>query len=97
VLEAMTAGCPVVTSTCPALVELADDAALVCHAERADEIAAAMTRLATEPELRSTLRDRGLHRAATFTWPRSAEQTLRVYEGALERVTLHAPRAPCAS
>ena len=38
-----------------------------------------MQRLADDETLRTTLRARGLARAATFTWQRSAQATLDVY------------------
>jgi glycosyltransferase involved in cell wall biosynthesis len=46
-------------------------------------IAAALDTLASQPSLCADLSARGLQRAKMFTWARTAEQTLRVYEGLL--------------
>ena len=53
VLEAMSAGCPVIASRAPAIAEIAGDAALSCNADDAEAFAAAMQRLLTEPGLRA--------------------------------------------
>ena len=80
VVEAMAAGCPVVASNCPTLVEVAGPAALLCDPSRPEEFAAAMRRLVADPTLGADLRRRGLAHAAGFTWTRCAEQTLAVYD-----------------
>ena len=78
VLEAMACGAPVLTSCTSSLPEVAGDAALLVDPEDSRALAAALGRLASEPELRADLRRRGLARAARFTWDRCAEETLRV-------------------
>jgi glycosyltransferase involved in cell wall biosynthesis len=81
VLEAMQCGAPVITSH--AVEEAAGDAAI--YAGTASEIAAAMTALATKPELAGTLRERSLARASEFSWERTAQKTREVYEEARKR------------
>jgi glycosyltransferase involved in cell wall biosynthesis len=44
-----------------------------------EALAAAISRLMADAGLRLTLRARGLERAATFSWQRTATETLRVY------------------
>jgi glycosyltransferase involved in cell wall biosynthesis len=83
VLEAMRCGTPVLTSTTSSLPEVGGDAALYADPYSIDEIAAALYKLASQPSLRADLSARGLRRAALFTWTRTAEQTLRVYEALL--------------
>ncbi|MFN8062582.1 MAG: glycosyltransferase family 1 protein [Vicinamibacterales bacterium] len=78
VLEAMASGVPVVCSNTSALPEVAGRAALLVDPLRADEMAAAMTRLVDEPALRDDLRRRGLARAAEFTWGRAATRIAAV-------------------
>jgi glycosyltransferase involved in cell wall biosynthesis len=80
VLEAMSAGCPVIASRAPAVAEVAGDAALRCDADDAEAFAAAMRRLLTEPDLRAALRADGIARASAFTWDATAARTLAVYE-----------------
>ena len=80
VLEAMSAGCPVIASRAPAVVEVAGDAALCCDASDAAAFAVAMRRLLDEPGLHEAMREAGIARAGTFTWDRTAARTLAVYE-----------------
>jgi glycosyltransferase involved in cell wall biosynthesis len=82
VLEAMACDTPVVISRTAALCEVAADAAL--HVEPGDPgaLARAMERLEAEPDLRATLISRGRTRVASFSWERTARQTLAVYEQA---------------
>jgi glycosyltransferase involved in cell wall biosynthesis len=84
VLEAMAAGCPVLASNCPTLTEIAGSAALFCDPSRPEDFAREMLRLASEPALGLELRHRGIERAAGFTWRRTAERTLDVYQSLLE-------------
>ena len=80
VLEAMRCGTPVLTSSTSSLPEVGGEAALYVHPHSIDEIAAALYKLASRPALRADLSARGLQRAERFTWARTAEQTLHVYE-----------------
>jgi glycosyltransferase involved in cell wall biosynthesis len=80
VLEAMSAGCPVIASRAPAILEVTGDAALCCEAGDAEAFAAAMRRTLDDPGLHGALRRAGVSRAATFTWDRTAARTLAVYD-----------------
>jgi glycosyltransferase involved in cell wall biosynthesis len=77
----MACGTPVLTSTTTSLPEVAGDAALLVNPHDTAAIANGMRRLITEPDLRETLRQRGLERASRFTWERCARETLRVLYG----------------
>jgi glycosyltransferase involved in cell wall biosynthesis len=83
VLEAMAAGCPVVASNCPAVTEVAGNAAVLCDPASFEAFAAAMLELLETPEMRLELRSRGVERAAEFTWSRCAKRTLAVYDAVL--------------
>ncbi|MEM7736736.1 MAG: glycosyltransferase family 1 protein [Deinococcota bacterium] len=78
VLEAMACGAPVITSNRSSLPEVAGDAGLLVNPQNPDEIANAMRQLAGDENLRHTLRDKGIARAKTFTWQRTAQETLEV-------------------
>lgn len=78
VLEAMSCGAPVLTSPLSSLPEVAGDAALYVDPRSPAELAAALRRLAAEPELRAELRERGLERAQRFSWTDTAERVLEV-------------------
>jgi glycosyltransferase involved in cell wall biosynthesis len=80
VLEAMASGVPVATSTGGALGETAGDAALPIPPGPPVELAATLERLLTDVPLRDSLRQRGLARAVTFRWRRSAERLLACWE-----------------
>nr|WP_228021975.1 glycosyltransferase family 1 protein [Romeria gracilis] len=83
VLEAMTLGCPVVTSNTSSLPEVAGDAALLTSPKDAEELADCLERVICDRALRQTLIDRGKARAATYSWQRTAEATLAAYRSLL--------------
>ncbi len=76
VIEAMRCGTPVIASTTSSLPELVGDAGLLVDPEDVDAIAAAMSRLASDADLRETLRLRGYQQAQQFDWSHTARQTL---------------------
>lgn len=78
-LEAMACGTPVVTSNASSLPEVVGDAALQVHPERVEDLAAAMFQAAVDDTLRASLKTKGLTRAATFTWDRTAKLTCDTY------------------
>jgi glycosyltransferase involved in cell wall biosynthesis len=84
VLEAMACGTPVVCSNASSLPEVAGDAALLVAPGDEARLADAMTSVWEDRDLRQTMVARGLDRAREFTWERTARQTLRSYERALE-------------
>jgi glycosyltransferase involved in cell wall biosynthesis len=84
VLEAMTFGCPVVTSPLSSLPEVGGDAALYVDPRSPEAIAAALDRLVREPELATSLASRGRARAALFSWERTARETLADYQRTLD-------------
>jgi len=79
VLEAMACGTPVITSNRASLPEVAGDAALLVDPTQPEALAAAMTSILNDAELRRTLRAKGLARAHTFTWDAVAQQTVAIY------------------
>lgn len=79
-LEAMACGTPVITSNAASLPEVVGDAAVLVDPYSIDSIANAMEDLLKSPTLRTKLIDRGLKRASMFTWDRSANIILDVYE-----------------
>jgi len=77
--EAMAMGTPVVASTTPALVEIAGGAAELVDPQDTSAIAAAMAKLAGDPQRRRELAEAGLRRARAFRWEATAARTLEVY------------------
>lgn len=82
-LEAMASGTPPLTGNRTALLEVVGDAALTVDPYDIDAIADGLQRLVEDSVLRDTLRIRGLERAQTLTWHRTAEHTWRVLQQAL--------------
>lgn len=81
--EAMASGTPVVASTTPALVEIAGGAAELVDPLDVGAIAAAMSRLAGDPDRHRELAEAGRTRAQVFRWDTMAGQTLAVYRQVL--------------
>jgi glycosyltransferase involved in cell wall biosynthesis len=79
VLEAMACGCPVVASTAGSLPEVAGDAAVLVPPADHRALRDALERFVCDPAERARYRDRGLQRAAAFSWERAARETLEVY------------------
>jgi len=82
ILEAMSCGCPVVSSTAAALPEVYGDAALTFDARSPDELCARLEQLAEDSALRADLVRRGLANCDRFSWHRTAQIAHRVYHGA---------------
>ena len=80
ILEAMAAGLPVLTSNRSALAEVAGNAALLMNPESVDELAEALGKMIADEQLRKDLKQRGLARAAEYTWPKAIEKTWKVYQ-----------------
>jgi glycosyltransferase involved in cell wall biosynthesis len=82
VLEAMSCGCPVITGRNSSLPEVAGDAALYVDPFNVEEIAGAMRAILKK---RAFFIRKGFIQAKKFSWNKTAEQTVRVYEKVLER------------
>jgi len=83
VVEAMACGTPVLTSNVSSLPEVAGDAALLVSPTDVAALADGISRLLEDAALRARLRDRGVERAARFSWERCARETLDVYRAAV--------------
>jgi glycosyltransferase involved in cell wall biosynthesis len=71
VLEAMACGTPVVTSKVTAMPEVAGDGALLVDPTSVAEISEAMRRIVSDASLRRRLPEKGLLRAAQFSWEKT--------------------------
>ncbi len=79
VLEAMAAGCPVITANVYSLPEVAGDAALLIDPYNINEIADAIKTVCLDETMAENLCKRGLERAGIFTWDKCAEKVAGVY------------------
>ena len=75
VVEAMTAGCPVITTTSSSLPEVAGDAALLVDPLNTGEMARAMQQVLQDAALQQRMIAAGRVQAACFSW----EETARIY------------------
>ncbi len=80
VVEAMAAGCPVVTSDLSSMAEVAADAAITVDPEDHAAIARAIVTLADSSTERRRFSAAGVARARQFSMERMARGTLEVYE-----------------
>jgi glycosyltransferase involved in cell wall biosynthesis len=83
VLEAMACGTPVVSSDAASLPEVVGEAGLLVPPADEDRLVAAIEALLGDPGLRTRLVGAGLDRAAAFSWQRTAEGVVAVYERVL--------------
>jgi glycosyltransferase involved in cell wall biosynthesis len=80
-LEAMACGTPVVTANTTALPEVAGGAALLVDPTSVEQIAEAMKRIVSDTSLRQQLREKGLARAAQFSWASTAARVHDLLNG----------------
>jgi glycosyltransferase involved in cell wall biosynthesis len=79
VVEAFRLGVPVACSNSTSLPEVADDAAVLFDADDVASMAAAVTMVWSDPDLRAELVARGLQRARSFTWLETARRCRALY------------------
>jgi glycosyltransferase involved in cell wall biosynthesis len=78
-VEAMAAGCPIISSRGGALPEVADDAALYFEPGDNDDLAGNIDRVAADRQLRSALVRAGSSRSPEFSWAKAALAMTAVY------------------
>jgi glycosyltransferase involved in cell wall biosynthesis len=84
-LEAMACGCPVIVSNTAGMPEVCGEAALYIDPFSIKSIAEGITELLCNRRLRETLVLRGLERVKHFTWKKSAQEHIRLFEEILAR------------
>jgi len=79
ILEGMACGVPVITSNTSSMPEIAGDAAILVDPYKSDEIVAAIEHILTDEAFRLSLCEKGIERAAQFSWQHMAEKYLELY------------------
>jgi len=82
-LEGMACGTPVITSNTSSMPEIGGPDAILVNPESSDEMTAMMLRLETDAAFYDRQRQVGLERAKLFSWRKTAEQLLRLYQDCL--------------
>jgi len=80
VLEAMACGVPVITTNVSSMPEIVADAGVLISPGDDPALAEAMKTLLTDPEKHRWFSEKGIQRAAAFTWEKTAQETLKVYQ-----------------
>lgn len=79
-LESFHSGCPVITSNQSSIPEVADNAALYVDPGSYENIAMTILRLRNDRDLQKELSIRGYDQAISFTWNKTAQKILDLYE-----------------
>jgi glycosyltransferase involved in cell wall biosynthesis len=79
-IEAMACGCPVVTTNVGSLPEVVSDAGITLDPDDIDRFVEYVSHILESEHRRQELVDAGLDHASTFSWERTAQETLSVYE-----------------
>lgn len=83
VLEAMSLGIPTITSNVSSMPEIAGDAAILIDPENSDELYQSIKRLLDDNELYSDLKEKSILQSNQFSWGKTAQKTIDVYEDVL--------------
>lgn len=92
VLEAMASSCPVIAARTQSLVEISEawplglggKACIFVDPKDTDDIASGLKKVINDDKLAKELRKQGPLHAKKFSWQKTAEQTIKVYETVLK-------------
>ena len=79
-LEAMACGTPVITSNTSSMPEIGGKDAILVNPESSDEITEMMLRLENDQDFYEQQRQIGLERAKLFSWRKTADNLLKLYQ-----------------
>lgn len=79
ILEAMSCGCPVITTRNGSLKEVAGDAAEFVDAEDVENISQTIENVVNNGKRQELLRQKGFNQAKKFSWKKTAQETAAVY------------------
>jgi glycosyltransferase involved in cell wall biosynthesis len=79
-LEACAAGVPVVSSNRSSLPEILEDSCFLCDPDDHDRFSGYLWSILTTPETSISLKEKGISQARKFSWQKTAEDTLKIYE-----------------
>lgn len=79
-LEAMASGVPVITTDVSSLPEIVGEAGILVPANNVEALYGAMIAVLGDEDLRRKMINKGIQRAAKFTWEQTAKLTFQVYQ-----------------
>ncbi len=82
-LEAMSVGCPVITSTNSSLPEVVGDAAILVDPYNVKEITSAMNQILIDDQLRQNLINKSYQQVKKFDWQNTAKEILNIFESTI--------------
>jgi glycosyltransferase involved in cell wall biosynthesis len=97
ILEAMACGRAVACANTSSMPEVADGAGILFDPKSKSEIVRALADILLDSELRARMERLGLQRASQFTWNRTAERTMELYQNVAEARRKAPEAVPVAS
>jgi len=82
-LEAMACGTPVITTAVSSMPEHVGDAGILIPPQDEKALTNALQKLINDSTLQEELSNKGPERASQFTWKRTAQETIKVYQSVL--------------
>jgi glycosyltransferase involved in cell wall biosynthesis len=80
ILEAMSLGCPVITSSSSSMPEVGRDAVLYVDPKNVEELSTTMIRIIESTDLQKDLIKKGIEQAKRFSWEKCAKETRKIYD-----------------
>tara|TARA_A100001388_G_C28756008_1_gene494986 strand:- start:753 stop:1820 length:1068 start_codon:yes stop_codon:yes gene_type:complete len=80
ILEAMSCGCPVISSDSSCLPEVYGDAALSFENNSVENLSHCINKISTDISLRKLIIKKGFQRSKKFSWKKCADKTASVYK-----------------
>lgn len=85
ILEAQSCETPVITSKTSSMMEVAGDGAMLVDPDNVNSITNAIQKVLTDQEFVDNLIEKGKVNTKKFSWKKTAEETVKVYEYALSQ------------
>ena len=86
-LEAMACGTPVITSNTSSMPEIGGKDAILINPEKSDDITEMMLRLENDKDFYEYQKTVGLERAKLFSWRKTAENLLKLYQEVYQEIS----------
>jgi len=87
-LEAMACGTPVITSNVSSLPEVVGEAAITVDPHNTIKLSETINKILVNKGLQNKMIQKGIERAEQFTWEKTAQETIKVYEDVLNQKNL---------